>query len=316
MIPRKLNILVACFSYGGNGGIASEHPDVRNWLLQTIPKMKADPRIHRVSLVDISDTPITMTRNRSVVVARQSEADVLLMVDSDMRPDLLVGRDPYAVPFWDTAFSHLYRHWDRGPSVIAAPYCGPPPCENVYVFRWANQASMPAAAEEADMQLVQVTRAEAYEQCGIQEAAALPTGLCAFDVRAFELTEPKKPGDPSWFEYEYTDLYRSEKGSTEDVYATRNLSLAGILQLGYNPLFCAWSSWAGHWKPKCVGRPNLLTADAVAENFRRAAMRLPAHQKQAEVCSAVYDEIDWTQASYLSLTEPDNDAQAKKIAHP
>jgi hypothetical protein len=146
---------------------------------------------------------------------------------------------------------------------------------------------------------------------GIQEAAALPTGLFAADVRLFGLTEPKKLGDPSWFEYEYTDATKSEKGSTEDVFATRNLSLNGILKLGYNPMFCAWSSWAGHWKPKCVGKPNLLTADMVAENFRQAAMRLPANQKRAEVESQVFLETDWTQATYLPLTgndEPQKEA--------
>jgi hypothetical protein len=37
--------------------------------------------------------------------------------------------------------------------------------------------------------------------------------------------------------------------STEDVAFSRDLTYAGV------PLFCAWQSWAGHIKPKMVGKP-------------------------------------------------------------
>ena len=46
--------------------------------------------------------------------------------------------------------------------------------------------------------------------------------------------------------------------------------MAGLAKLGYNPVHCAWSSWAGHWKPKCVGKPMPLTARDVADKLTRA----------------------------------------------
>ena len=94
------DILICTFSYGGNGGMKSERPDVRDWLLTTIPEMKEDPRIGKVNLVDMADTPITMTRNRAVRFARENNYDLLLMLDSDMAPDLLLGEDPEDKPIW------------------------------------------------------------------------------------------------------------------------------------------------------------------------------------------------------------------------
>jgi hypothetical protein len=300
MQPRRLDVLIACFSYGGNGGIASEHPDVRNWLLSVTPQMRKDPRVGRIRLFDIADTPISTSRNKAVVEARSGGYDLLLMIDSDMRPDMRLEQDPQAEPFWDVAFGAIHEHYDRGPLVIGSPYAGPPPTENIYVFHWVNLQSN--HADDADMQLRQYTRHEACELAGIQPCAALPTGLILFDMRAFELTEPRKPGEKPWFYYEYTDLYESEKASTEDVTSTRDISLAGVVKLGYNPVHCAWSSWAGHWKPKCVGKPQLLSADLVAHSLRRAALeRLPSDQRRSYVETPIAAEVDWSQVTRLDL---------------
>lgn len=314
MKPRQLNVCFATFPYGGTGGTASEVPTVRDWLLTTMLKARNDPRISAVDLGEYCDTPITMTRNRAVLEARQRGVDVLVMIDSDMAPDLYPENPPHVVPFWDAAFNFLYDHYDKGPVCVAAPYGGPPPHENVYIFRWRNQQS---EHPDIDVRLAQYTREEGFDMIGIHEAAALPTGLSMFDMRIFELTEPK-PNDfrerlqellgpldglaltpegierlaaaiaeekytseHSWFYYEWTNLFQAEKASTEDVTATRDLSLAGISKLGYNPIFCAWSSWAGHWKPKCVGKPQLLTADDVAEKMARAVTE--GRQKDAKL---------------------------------
>lgn len=106
---------------------------------------------------------------------------------------------------------------------------------------------------------------------GVQEVAALPTGLILFDVRAFK----KLP--PPWFTYQYKGDgpecpgcgqakpgLQTEKASTEDVVLTRDLSLLGI------PQYCAWDSWAGHIKRKVVRKPRPITPDAAGRKLRDA----------------------------------------------
>jgi hypothetical protein len=309
MSPRKLSVLIACFSYGGNGGLSSEHPDVRNWLLQTVPKMQSDPRIGEVQLIDIADTPITMSRNKAVVKAREGKFDLLLMVDSDMRLDVCDGLD-HAKPFWDTSFDAIYDHYDEGPLAIGAPYCGPPPYENVYVFRWRCKESN--NANPVDAQLDQYTREEAHDQGGIKPVAALPTGLILFDMRIFDVTDPKHQyesflarGYPEkeakdltkpWFYYEWNSLYGDTKASTEDVTATRDMALIGYQELGYNPVMCNWDAWAGHWKPKCVGKPMLLTNDEVSERYAAAAKRMSRNTKSIAWKSPAITRLDFSKA--------------------
>ena len=135
----------------------------------------------------------------------------------------------------------------------------------VYVFRWQNQQSDNA---NADFQLEMYDRHTAAKMAGIQECAALPTGLIMYDMRAFELTEPKTDADKPWFYYEWSDRYAAHKASTEDVTMTRDLSLIGTQRLGYNPVFCNWDAWAGHWKPKCVGKPVVISASGVSAKLR------------------------------------------------
>lgn len=283
MTPKKLDLYVATFSYGGNGSTRSEVPDVRDYIVKMQRQWLDEPRLGRVAMGEFGDTPVTLCRNNAVCTARENGFDLLLMIDSDMWPDVELGSDEDAKPFWDEAFEFIYSRWDRGPNVVAAPYCGPPPNENVYSFHWANcQSDHP---DDMDLQLVQYTRYEASELSGVQEVAALPTGLILYDVRVFELTEPRKKGDRPWFYYEYTDMYERRKGSTEDVTQTRDLSLAGMAKLGYNPVHCAWSSWAGHWKPKCVRKPRLLRPDMVGESFKRAVTegRVESNRKRMVV---------------------------------
>ncbi len=45
MQPRKLKVVFGFFSFGGNGNTASEHPDIRDWIVPTVLKMNSDPRI-------------------------------------------------------------------------------------------------------------------------------------------------------------------------------------------------------------------------------------------------------------------------------
>lgn len=263
-MQQKFTVGIVTFSYGGNGGISSEVPDIREWMVPLVANASRDPRIENVRIWNLADTPITMTRNRAVLQARQAGVDVLVMVDSDMKPDLPL---PDAKPFFQSSFDFLVNHYHRGPCVIGVPYCGPPPNECVYVFRWQNRESDHAGP---DFQLEMYDRKTAVTMAGIQECAALPTGLIMYDMRCFELTEPRSPEDKPWFYYEWKDVYASDKASTEDVTNTRDLSLVGVQKLGYNPVYCNWDAWAGHWKPKCVGKPALLEAKGVSQKLRQA----------------------------------------------
>ena len=262
---QKFKVGFVTFSYGGNGGISSEVPDIREWMTPLAASLSRDERVDSIRCWNLADTPITMTRNRAVLMAREYGIDCLVMVDSDMKPDINVGVDALAKPFFQSSFDFFVNHYAKGPVAIGAPYCGPPPNECVYVFRWQNQQSNHATP---DFQLEMYDRSTAVKMAGIQECAALPTGLIMYDMRCFALTEPKTTEDKPWYYYEWSDKYAAQKASTEDVTQTRDLSLVGSQKLGYNPVFCNWDAWAGHWKPKCVGKPVVLEAKGISHKLR------------------------------------------------
>ena len=219
----------------------------------------------------------------AVIEARNLGLDVLVMVDSDMMPDC----QPEGKPFFQEAFDFLYKSYARGPVVVGAPYCGPTPHECVYVFKWESKAN---SQINPNYSLSMFSRREATQMAGIGNVAALPTGLIMFDMRAFELTEPKNMDSKPWFYYEWTDKYASKKASTEDVTVTRDMSLAGIQQLGYNPIYCAWDSWAGHWKPHLVTKPHEIFADHVSQKYAEAyESKLNAKDKYTCVHSHLAD---------------------------
>ncbi len=285
MPALKLNVGFSFFPYGGNGGISSEHPSIRAWFAATIAKCKSDSRIGDIVTKDYADTPITMMRNRAVLDARKAGCDVLVMVDSDQHPDLYLGIINRAVPFFDSSCDFLYERKRRGlVTTIGAPYCGPPPQECVYVFRWTSKESQ---NPNIDCSLAMYSREEACAMTGIQPAAALPTGLIMFDMEVFNVTDPvhefnalrkKYPLNAAtaltrpWFYYEYEDIYAAVKASTEDVTASRDMNLVAAAKLGYSPCYANWEAWAGHWKPKCVGMPILLTSEMINSKYAEAVL--------------------------------------------
>lgn len=280
MQPRKLKVGVARFPYGGNGGTASEVPEVGTWLAKVAVKVSQDPRIEWEWMPTFSDTPIPMTRNLSVEYARQRKFDVLVMIDSDMVPDCEIGRDPNAKPFFSSSFDFLYEHYERGPVVIAAPYCGPPPNENVYVFQWVNRETGRLDDDSFALAIDQFSRPEAARRSGFEAAAALPTGLIMYDMRVFDIA----PSPYFYYEYDGDGAKCPEcgcrkpgkqhkKASTEDCTATRDFALIGQQVLGYNPMFVNWDAWAGHMKPKMVRKPVIMGVDGVGERFTAAMKR-------------------------------------------
>ena len=293
----KLDLFIGIPSYGGNGGISSEHPDIREWMVDLMLRLKEEPRIGRVFTKTISDTPVTMVRNRFVREARAAKCHLLLMADSDQSPNKHKG-ESWFKPFWDAAFDEIYSHYGKGPLVVGAPYCGPPDGgENIYVFYWDNSGSR---GDETSFRLEQYPRMVAAKMRGVQECAALPTGMILYDMRCFDLIEPPKMSrdealnrfkegriskeealaamDEGFFHYEWKDAYADEKSSTEDVQNTRDISLAGQLKLGYNPVRCAWDSWVGHHKPWNVGKPIYYDQKDITATFRRAVQEANDHE--------------------------------------
>ena len=351
MKERQLKLAIGTYSYGGNGGLPSSSPKVQEYLMRLVYNLGREKRIHATVHRDSCDTPITMLRNASVLWARSMGADLLLQIDSDMAPDIHLGEDGSA-PFWESSFDFIWNHWDKGPCVVGAPYCGPPPLELPYMFNWANSSSDNPGDD--GMKLSLMTREEAACRVGIEEAPALPTGLILWDMRCFELTEPcksgivdklvkqwesrlpqgpltkldlrnlvealvadKKRAERPWFYYDYEDEYEAAKCSTEDVTATRDVSLAGIVKLGYNPVFVNWMAWVGHIKQKIVGKPRIYSADVVAEKFARAVRSGINHdQGKIEANAPGWEDLDWD--STPELTEKKEEChveQTEELGH-
>ena len=310
-MQQKFNVGLVTFSYGGNGGISSEVPDIREWMVPLVADLSKDPRIDQIRVWNLADTPITMTRNRAVLQARQFGVDVLVMIDSDMKPDMNAGQ-PDAKPFFQSSFDFLVKHYAQGPCVIGAPYCGPPPVECVYVFRWQT---MQSEHPGPDFQLEMYDRHTATKMAGIQECAALPTGLIMYDMRAFAVTEPTSASDKPWFYYEWKDHFAAEKASTEDVTMTRDLSLVGTQKLGYNPVYCNWDAWAGHWKPKCVGKPVYIAASGIADKMKQSfEANVEAGVKIVDFKSPLADKIKPFDDMGMGLPPCDADALSAMIA--
>lgn len=291
MEQMKLNVYVACFAYGGNSGISNEHPSTRELMCETLDYVRHDPRVGSFVVETFNDTPITMLRNRAVNRARDEGCDVLVMLDSDH--DFMHHKsEPWYKPFFPEAFSAIYSHWDTGPLVIGAPYCGAAGAgENIFVFQWQNYGPR---GEETSFSLEQYSRSDAARMSGIQPCGALPTGMIMYDMRIFDLLdknrktkrqvlEEVKDGlitideglrciQDGYFYYEWSDDTASEKASTEDVAATRDMSLVGQLLLGYNPVMCAWDSWIGHVKPFCSGKPKFFCTEQVGGALKRAVL--------------------------------------------
>lgn len=263
MADSPLKLMFARFPGGG-----MDAADVTDWLVGAVIAAKSEPRISEVLNFRITDTPITMGRNACIEAAKKSGVDFLVMVDNDMKPDAYLPAnphkllpDPTARPFFESSFEFAYQQRKLGkPCIIGAPYCGPPPFENVYVFQWSDwETGEPT--DTADIRLEQFTREEAAKLHGIQQVAALPTGLIIIDMQAIPHT------DPPYFYYEWEDETESKKASTEDVTFTRDLGLNGV------PQFCNWDAWCGHWKKKCVGRPILHSSQSLNARFRKRVLQ-------------------------------------------
>lgn len=252
----KYTVLVAQFP--GNN---SSHPRTNSWVARLFATLCMDPEIGPENVGDWwkATTPVTMARNQCMLFAEREKYDYVLMVDSDMAPDDAGDIGQNVKPFWDSTWEFMKNH--QGPCVVAAPYCGPPPIENVLVFRYRNSES---DASSPNFQLDQYSREEAAAMQGIQRAAALATGLMMIDMRAI-----RKMNHPRFY-YTYTDETQSILSGTEDVTFSRDLHIMGI------PIYCNWDAWAGHMKQKQVLKPKPLGIDCIPKQIRHRAKHFDA----------------------------------------
>lgn len=259
-------------------GMFQEHPKSSNWMRRTFGKMLPTrllsvvegsnqtvetwacnhPEIAEAVLWDMSDTPIDMVRNRCIKEAQEAGCDYVLMIDADMAPDY--HTNPVSLGFWETSWEWIRRQ--RQPVCIAAPYVGPGRHQNIFVFRWRCFADG-AYGQEFNYSLQQFTREEACERGGIEQVAALPTGLILYDLRIFD----RHPGQP-YFYYEFDKAF-SKKESTEDVTNTRDLSLIWHDVEGAG-CYCNWDHWAAHIKLTEFGAPALRTTKEIGRHLWKA----------------------------------------------
>jgi predicted O-methyltransferase YrrM len=290
MIPRRFKCGVCRFPYGGNGSLQSESPKVGDWLAGFTLEVHKDPRCEPTLFkYTEADTPLTMTRNGALKAALDKGVDVLVMIDSDTVPDLYLGFDPLAKPFWKSSFDFFVEHYDRGPCIVYCPYCGPPPHpimggeEIPYAFHWSNAGNTRQQKEAVELKIF--SRTEAAERVGFECLPAGCTGLILIDMRAIGHPVPEEgtpawqdwgrkcekqgwhPLPPPWFDYEWADSpYNTIKASTEDVYFTRNATLAGT------KVYCNWWAWCGHAKIEIVGKPILPTVEGINKDYVKAVL--------------------------------------------
>lgn len=274
MTPRKYKLAIGRFPYGGKGATTSEIAEVGTYLFQLGAKLARFDRIEpNVAMFTHADTPITLTRNQTIMEAHRAGADLLLMLDSDNAPDLYFGVDAGVPRFFDTAFEILDRNFDSGPCILYAPYCGPPPHpieggeEVPFVFKWHTTKSGPG---NRFGKLALMSREEAAVRGGYEKVPAGATGLMLIDMRAFNFTAVPdlQKINPPWFDYEWGDPpFNTKKATTEDVFFTRNATMAGI------PVYVLWDCWAGHSKPEMVGKPVVIHSDTINAMYREAVLR-------------------------------------------
>ncbi len=255
-MKQTWRVMLARFPYGG-----SERTEIVDWTAAAVLWAHKNEKIEgELRLWHVNDTPVTMSRNQAVVVAMNSDVDILVVVDSDMAPDIDKNH-----PFLPHAFDFITSRWHESPTIVSAPYCTAGPDYLPIMGRWRTFKD----GHEIKAELY--TREEAAAMRGIQECSLQGTGLMAIDMRIFtgftkhDGEEIKLP--PPWFYYEYTNELNAQKASTEDMVFTRNATLFFAkhdLTIGY----VDWDAWAYHVKTQFVGKPHIMNIRTVAPLHR------------------------------------------------
>lgn len=247
----KWKIMLARFPYGG-----TERTEIVDWCASAVLWAQRQKDIDGTLLLwHVNDTPITMCRNLAVKTAIAHDIDILVMIDSDMAPDIDRSR-----PFLPAAFEFIKSRWHTTPTIISAPYCMAGPTYNPVMGLYRTHKD--GFQIKTDL----YTREEAAALTGIQPCPLQGTGLMTIDMRVFTgfpVGEELVKLAPPYFYYEYTDGTNSEKASTEDMVFMRNVSILFAkhgLEIGY----VNWDAWAYHVKTQHIGKPQPLGLRTVA----------------------------------------------------
>lgn len=240
-MEQKFKLMLARFPYGGD-----ERTEIVDWVASAQMWASREPRVSSLLQWHINDTPITMCRNRAVRQAVNQDVDFLIMLDSDMAPDIDRSK-----PFLPAAFEFAVGRYHEAPTIVAAPYCTAPPDELPTMGRWRTNRD--GAKIKADL----YTREEALGFHGILPVPLLGTGLMLIDMRIFTGFKGWQL-PPPWFDYEWRDQYQDEKVSTEDMFFSRNVSMV-FASIGIETNFVAWDCWSYHVKKVAVGKPMDMT---------------------------------------------------------
>lgn len=241
--PERVNVLVTVFTYG-----KLLHADLLAYCTRLYGQMVNHPRLNQLEISYSHGYPTDRCRNFVVKSAKENGFDFCLMLDDDMKPDALLGREPNAKPFLPSSLDFALAQ--PAPVFVGAPYCSGPPSQDCVVMK--HREYCPGMPGGMGKKLDKYTRDEAAAATGIERVAALPTGCLLLDLRAFDVIAPP------WFYYEYADApYNTRLASTEDVVLTRNADWLGISQ------YCNWMAWANHHKAFEAEKPRLCPVDSV-----------------------------------------------------
>lgn len=168
--------------------------------------------------------PIEVARNFIVREALRRKVDVLFMIDTDADPA-------------EGTFEALLAATLAEPCIAAVPYCSGAGHVCVYLpLPDGSPGEMPIGVEDA------------VQRTGLHRVANVGTHCVAYSVSIFGRVKPP------WFE-QRCDETRSLLLETEDCIGHRRLREAGV------PVYCHFNFWAGHWKERRVGKPEVLTEE-------------------------------------------------------
>ncbi len=235
-------------------GSGSTRSEIANWMIEVVTVSLTDPHlaplIEDVDHVPIQRFPTNIARNELVDVARSRRADILAMVDDDVKPP---------EGFFKTAVEFLIAH--HGPAIIACPYVtGGDGREDVCVFEWGQGTTGDA---DAPFAVTNIVREDAARRTGIERVPNVGTGLIFYRLDAFDAFQKVHKHD-IFFDYGY-DARKRKVIETEDCYNARLMNFAGV------PIYVHWDFWLWHRKSKWCVRPTRLTDTNVGDVFMRQA---------------------------------------------
>jgi hypothetical protein len=197
----------------------TERCEVGTWLLATALQLTKQGIYFYDFVAD--KLGVEVARNWSVQEARRHECDVLFMVDADMVPNRAFAKRALA-----------FLKANPG-SVIGSPY----------MHHQSNSAGgwqVFTASPREDGSAVRCKPGK-----GVEQVAAVGTGLCAIDLKAFDKLTP--PYFRQFFGE--SNVYHEQQDGTEDVYCFVRMTMAGVK-------VCAdWDCRSGHNKSITLGEP-------------------------------------------------------------